>query len=380
MRLTTRGRSSHARTVGAAGLHKLGRSVRLFPDVRSVDPPAMNEVRAVLLTDVVDSTGLSDARRRGDGGAVGRPRSPGARPPSRVARPRNRQERRLAAAVRHRGRRASATRSPTTARSPALQPAAGARGPARRAGHAAREHARRHRARRQAARGRRPRQADRGARHVDRAGRADPADRRGARGARRAPAALAVARPLAPEGLPEPLELFEVGEPTRVRAAARYRQGLPRRPPRRPVAAARQIRHGLPAERDAFIGRGDALDELARRLLGGARLVSRARHRRHRQDAAGACASAGPGSATSPGGVWFCDLSQAPSLDGIVDAVGRGLDVPLGREDPVVQLGHAIAGRGRCLVILDNFEQVARARRADGRALARSGAARPGSS
>ena len=33
--------------------------------------------------------------------------------------------------------------------------------------------------------------------------------------------------------------------------------------------------------------------------------------------------------------------------------------MPLGKEDPVVQLGHAIAGRGRCLVVLDNFEQVA---------------------
>ena len=40
--------------------------------------------------------------------------------------------------------------------------------------------------------------------------------------------------------------------------------------------------------------------------------------------------------------------------------MAQGLDVPLGRDDPVVQLGHAIAGRGRCLVILDNFEQVAR--------------------
>ncbi|MFC2172752.1 tetratricopeptide repeat protein, partial [Acidobacteriota bacterium] len=32
--------------------------------------------------------------------------------------------------------------------------------------------------------------------------------------------------------------------------------------------------------------------------------------------------------------------------------------VPLGKDDPVIQLGHAIAGRGRCLVVLDNFEQV----------------------
>src|SRR5262249_37545450 len=36
-----------------------------------------------------------------------------------------------------------------------------------------------------------------------------------------------------------------------------------------------------------------------------------------------------------------------------------GLDIPLSKEDPVVQLGHALVGRGPCLVILDNFEQVA---------------------
>jgi predicted ATPase len=42
----------------------------------------------------------------------------------------------------------------------------------------------------------------------------------------------------------------------------------------------------------------------------------------------------------------------------VCHAVAQGLDVPLGRTDPVVQLGDAIAGRGPCLVILDNFEQV----------------------
>ena len=31
------------------------------------------------------------------------------------------------------------------------------------------------------------------------------------------------------------------------------------------------------------------------------------------------------------------------------------LGIPLRKNDPMVQLGHAIAGRGRCLVVLDNF-------------------------
>ena len=47
-----------------------------------------------------------------------------------------------------------------------------------------------------------------------------------------------------------------------------------------------------------------------------------------------------------PGGVWFCDLSQARSLDGIVHAVAEALAVPLGKEEPVTQLGNAIAARG----------------------------------
>jgi len=62
------------------------------------------------------------------------------------------------------------------------------------------------------------------------------------------------------------------------------------------------------------------------------------------------------------GGVWFCDLTEARSLDGVCAAVGRALAVPLttGKTsaDTVAQLGHAIAGRGRVLLVLDNFEQV----------------------
>ncbi|HTQ01377.1 MAG TPA: tetratricopeptide repeat protein, partial [Casimicrobiaceae bacterium] len=117
--------------------------------------------------------------------------------------------------------------------------------------------------------------------------------------------------------------------------------------------------HSLPAERDSFIGRGGALADLARRFERDARLVS----------------VLGPGGAGKtrlvtrfgwsaladfPGGVFFCDLTPARDLDGIVHAVAQGLDVPLGKDDPVVQLANAITGRGRCLMILDNFEQVAR--------------------
>jgi predicted ATPase/class 3 adenylate cyclase/tetratricopeptide (TPR) repeat protein len=134
--------------------------------------------------------------------------------------------------------------------------------------------------------------------------------------------------------------------------------------------------YSLPAERDAFVGRSEQLAELARRLEAGARVVSvlgfggTGKTRlvtRFGWSALGGFA----------GGVWFCDLSQARSLDGIVHAVAQGLDVPLGKDDPVTQLGHAIAGRGHCLVILDNFEQVApHAEETLGRWLNRASAAR----
>jgi predicted ATPase/class 3 adenylate cyclase/Tfp pilus assembly protein PilF len=162
------------------------------------------------------------------------------------------------------------------------------------------------------------------------------------------------------KGVPEPIELFEIGEP-----------GAPFTPPpdaekswrvvrqRDLWLPVREVRHSLPAERDSFVGRSEPLQILARKLEEGARLVS-------------VLGMGGTGKTRFvarfawswlgeyPGGVWFCDLSQARTVDGIHVAVSQGLDVPLGKTDPVVQLGRAIAGRGRCLVVLDNFEQVAR--------------------
>ncbi len=117
--------------------------------------------------------------------------------------------------------------------------------------------------------------------------------------------------------------------------------------------------HSLPAERDAFVGRLEPLADLTRRFEAGARLVSvlgLGGTGKTRLAVRYGWASLGQ----YGGGVWFCDLSEARGVDGIVRAVSQGLDVPLGQEDPVVQLGQAIAGRGKCLVILDNFEQVAR--------------------
>lgn len=162
------------------------------------------------------------------------------------------------------------------------------------------------------------------------------------------------------KGVAEPIELIEAGD-----------DGAPFTPP--PDGAKvyrvvrqddlwlplREIRHSLPAERDAFVGRHEPLLELARHFEAGARLVS-------------VLGMGGSGKTRLalrfgwtwlgdyPGGAWFCDLSQARGLDGIASAVAHGLDVPLEKGDAIARLGAAIAGRGPCLVILDNFEQVAR--------------------
>lgn len=73
----------------------------------------------------------------------------------------------------------------------------------------------------------------------------------------------------------EPIELFEIGEdgaqfapPSDAEKAYRVvlkgELWLP----------VREIRHSLPAEGDAFVGRADALTELSRQIRSGVRLVS----------------------------------------------------------------------------------------------------------
>ena len=161
-------------------------------------------------------------------------------------------------------------------------------------------------------------------------------------------------------GLAEPIELFEIGAPdapfTPPSEADKVYRVVRRDDLWLPL---RELRHSLPAERDSFIGRQAALQDLAGRCDDGARLIS-------------VLGMGGSGKTRLAqrfawtwlgdfaGGAWFCDLSQARDVDGIVQAVAEGLDVPLGRSDPVAQLGSALAARGHCLVILDNFEQVAR--------------------
>lgn len=162
------------------------------------------------------------------------------------------------------------------------------------------------------------------------------------------------------KGATDPVEIFEVGP-----------SGAPFTPPLDNPKAYRVLRqgagwrtladsgHGLPAERDAFVGREREQQALADRFESGARLVSvlgMGGVGKTRLALRFAWSRLGDFS----GGAWFCDLSEARDLSGIVSAVARTLDVPLGTADPVVQLGHVIAARGSCLMVLDNLEQVVR--------------------
>ncbi len=162
------------------------------------------------------------------------------------------------------------------------------------------------------------------------------------------------------KGIDEPVEVFELGAVPQCSFT----------PPGDADKSYRVVRSGdlwqpvrtiarhLPAERDAFVGRGAELQAIARHFDEGARLVT-------------LLGQGGTGKTRLavryghawlgdwPGGVWFCDLSEASTLDGIHYAAGSALGVRLGAGDAAVQLAEAIAGRGRCLVVLDNFEQVA---------------------
>ncbi len=142
------------------------------------------------------------------------------------------------------------------------------------------------------------------------------------------------------------------------------------------LGVAARAPHTLPAERDFFVGRELESEELERCLDRDSRLVT-------------LVGAGGMGKTRLavhygwrnlgawPGGVWFCDLTEARSLEGIASAVAGSLGVQLGRGDPVEQIGHAIAGRGRCLMMLDNFDQVVDLAAATvGRWVARAGEAR----
>ncbi len=114
--------------------------------------------------------------------------------------------------------------------------------------------------------------------------------------------------------------------------------------------------HNLPAERSSFVGRTAHLDTLAALCqrahlisltgpagTGKTRLALRHAHRSRQEWS---------------GGGWLCDVREARDVPGIAAAMAHALRVGLRGGEPVAQVGDALAGLGRCLVIVDNFEHL----------------------
>ena len=160
------------------------------------------------------------------------------------------------------------------------------------------------------------------------------------------------------KGVPDPVEIFE------------FRSDHPVAPPSDQEKAHRVVRDGdhwlpirevpraLPAEWDPFVGRTEdleALDGLFERTrlvtvtgIGGSgktRLVTHYGWSRL---------------GNHVGGVWFCDLAEARESNDITRVVAHTLGVPLGVDNHAETIAGAIEARGNCLIVLDNFEQVAR--------------------
>jgi len=124
-----------------------------------------------------------------------------------------------------------------------------------------------------------------------------------------------------------------------------------------PVRPARPLSRSQPPAPDSLIGRSEPLAALSSLASSGHHLLTvlgpggvgkTTLARRFASTAAG----------PFPGGRWFISLETAQATADVVAAVAGALGVPLRGGDAAAQVGWALAGRGRLVMALDNFEQV----------------------
>lgn len=123
---------------------------------------------------------------------------------------------------------------------------------------------------------------------------------------------------------------------------------------------AQAARARLPNMAGRFVGRAAEIAEIARRVEGDAAVttllgIGGAGKTRL------AVQFARFGPVYFEGGVWFCDLTPSTDLDGALLAFSGALDVPLVTSSAESTLAHALASRGRSLVIVNNAEGAAKA-------------------
>jgi len=163
------------------------------------------------------------------------------------------------------------------------------------------------------------------------------------------------------KGVQEPVELFEIGTEESAFLSPRdggkvyrvVRQDDGWRP-------AREIPNNLPSNTDTFFGRRSELRELGGRLA----------------DTGGVITLLGPGGTGKtrlslefghshlgdyPGGAWFVQLEDVRAADPLLAALANAAGVKLMGADPTAFLAAVLQERGPTLFVLDNFEQLVEA-------------------
>jgi predicted ATPase len=120
-------------------------------------------------------------------------------------------------------------------------------------------------------------------------------------------------------------------------------------------------RTNLAPDTATFVGRVEDLAAVGDAVKEGKRLITilgpggTGKTRLARRYAAGRLADLLPF-----GGVWFCDLSEARTQQGVLHVVGVTLGIPLDQagDEAAERIGDALTDRGRMLILLDNVEQV----------------------